>query len=127
MNDLRGMYEPLDDLEAMIRGAGDYVRASEDLRPRVLETARAQCGEQRAKRCIRQVAVFVVLLAAFTASAGHVLETTGAGQKVALNAADSDRMHSQAETHAARGGDIGWGMVEAFTELRRRQSAAFRL
>jgi hypothetical protein len=110
----------------MLRAAGDYVRASEDLRPRVLEAARAQCGEQRARRFIRHAAVCVVLLASFMASVSQVPETAGADQEVALNAADSRTMFSRAQTYAARG-DIGWGMVKAFTELRCRQSAAFRL
>ena len=32
--------EPLEDIEALLRSAQDYVRPSEDLRPRVLEAAR---------------------------------------------------------------------------------------
>lgn len=128
MIESRDWYDPTSEVEAMVRAAGDYVQASEDLRPRVLETARAQSGEQRAQRCIRQVALFVVLLAIFTPSGRHRLETGDAPQQRSLAAADSESMFSRAETIVARsGGDLGWGMVEAFTELRRRQAEVFRL
>jgi hypothetical protein len=115
------------ELEAMVRAAGGYVRASDDLRPRILETARAQQGEQRARRWIRRIAVCVALAAVFAASGDHLLAVAGIGRELALNPSNSQAMHSQAEKYTASGGDIGWGLVKAFTELRHRQSAAFRL
>jgi hypothetical protein len=127
MIELGNNFREFADLESMVQAAGGYVEASDDLRPRVLESARTHCREQRARRRIQKAAVFVLLLAGFTTSATGVLDTPRPGSELALGAADSSSIHSRARAYAARRGDIGWGMVEAFTELRRRQSAAFRL
>src|SRR5215217_1007222 len=54
--------EQVSEVEAIVRSAGNYVHASKDLRPRVLETARLTNGERRARRCIRQVALAAALL-----------------------------------------------------------------
>ena len=117
---------PLNEVEAMVRAAGDYVQASDDLRPRVLETARTQCGEQRAQRCIQRIAVCFVLLAVFTTSGHHSVETAETHQQGILAAADSDGIFLRAEATVIQGGDCGWGMVEAFSELRRRQAEVLR-
>jgi hypothetical protein len=111
--------EPSDEIEAMVRDAGGYVAASEDLRPRVLETARAQSGERRAQRCIRQAAVFVVLSAILTMSSGGF----DSGPQRFLPLADAESIFLRAES----GGDCGWGMVEAFTEIRHQQAKVLRL
>ena len=127
MNESHNWDEPIDEVEAMVRAAGDYVQASDDLRPRVLESARTQRGEQRAQRCIQRMAVYFVLLTVFSTSGRHSLETAGTRQQSMLAAVDSDSIFSRAETTVTRGdGDYGWGMVEAFSELRRRQAEVLR-
>jgi hypothetical protein len=119
--------EPLSDVEAMVRAASQYVQVSRDLRPRVLETARTECGERRARRRIRQVAASLVLLAVFITPSGRGLGTESAHYPTILAAVDSRHIFSQAEDKVARGGDFSWAMVEAFTNLRREQANALRL
>src|SRR5262245_58913900 len=51
------------EIESLIRAAGGYVGASDDLRPRVLEAARLQRHERRAQRWLRRSAVAVLLIA----------------------------------------------------------------
>jgi hypothetical protein len=100
------------------------VRASDDLRPRVLETVRTERGERRAQRCLRQAAMFFILLATFTtALRPHFDSMLGFSSSTWL-AASSDRLLNEAETTAANGGDMAWRLVETLTELRQRQAAA---
>jgi hypothetical protein len=119
--------EPLSEVEAMVRAAGQYVQVSRDLRPRVLETARTECGERRARRSIRQLAIVVVLLTVFATPSGRGLGTESARYPAMLAALDSQHIFSQAEDKVARGGERGWAMVEAFTDLRRQQASVLRL
>lgn len=118
--------EPFAEIEAMVRSAGQYVRASDDLRPRVLETARTQCGERWAQRCIRRVALFVILTAIFTVSGGRELDSAAAPRQLALVTADAERSLLRAQADFPVGGDSGWGVVEAFSELRREQAKVLR-
>ena len=123
MVESRDEYESFGDVEAMVRSAGEYVRASADLRPRVLETARLQNGERRARRHIGHSAVFASLLALFTTSAINRLETPDSFRQLAMVAATS---HTYAGS-SAKSGESGWALVEAYTELRRRQAEVLRL
>ena len=113
----------MSEVEAMVRAAGQYVRASDDLRPRVLETARIERGEQRAQRCLRHLAVFIALLAFFT-TIGHDPLKQSIGLRDSVLAVISSRLPS-AESPAARNGSWDWSMIEAFTELRRQQAEVF--
>ncbi len=126
MRDHRDESSPFGDVEALVGAAGGYVQATSDLRPRILETARLQRRELRARRLIRRLAVAVVLLATFTAAVGHQANTAAKRDELTLLNANSQAMHSRAEVHAASVGGIGWGIVEAFRELRERQSEALR-
>jgi hypothetical protein len=102
-----------DEVEAMVQAAGDYVGASDDLRPRVLESARMRCGEQRARRRLCRVAFTVVFLSVFTAAADRRSEMAPRGPELALAAIDSRALYAQAKVEAADEGDFGWGMVDA--------------
>jgi hypothetical protein len=105
-------FEPLDDIEALLRSAEDYVRPSEDLRPRVLEAARAQRGEQRAVSWVRYAAIAA-------AAAGALISST-------FEPGMAASMGALPVTTVAQGGDFGWNLVESFTELRRRQAELLR-
>jgi hypothetical protein len=118
--------EPLRDVEAIVRAAGHYVRASDDLRPRVLEAARAQCGEQRAQRCIRHLAVFCLLLAMFTSFWPSRLNLDQPRAGGMLIAAGFNRLLIPPEAAEVRHGDGDWRLIEAFTELRRQQAQVLR-
>lgn len=122
MTESYGWETPLDDIEAVVRSAGEYVRASDDLRPRVLEAARLQHGEHRAKRRIRHVAVCVLLLAFC-----HVAEWRGSRDQQSppngmLAAAGFHELFSPTQAASIRSGDGDWRMIDAFTKLRRQQA-----
>jgi hypothetical protein len=122
--------EPLDEMqseiEAAVRAAGGYVKASDDLRPRVLENARMERREFRAQRVIRQIALCVVVLAMTTSDWHSPPGGAIAGRHWALLAASSDGLFRPAQTSSVSGGDVAWQLVESMTELRRRQAAAFQ-
>lgn len=116
----------MDDVEALVRAAGSYVGASEDLRPRVLEAARMQCAERRTQSCLRRVALFVVLLAVFTTAyqpeeIGSPLSSYGQAMM-----ADFDEWIVPAANATPRNGDADWRILDAFTKLRRQQAQLLR-
>ncbi len=124
MLDSHDCLEPLSDIEALVRSAGNYVQASRDLRPRVLETARAERNEQCMSRRIWQAAVLVVLIAMFWMSPREQPEALDFGQsRTAARPGHNSLSPETSEGHA----DFNWGMVESFTEIRRRQSELLRL
>ena len=118
------MIEPLeqarewDDVEALVRAAGGYVRPSEELRPRVLEAAGVEASERRALQRIWHVALAIAILG--------VLTVIGARWHAASPFAPSV-LQAQAEVQQAGGNSAGWTLVESFTDLRRRQAALLRL
>lgn len=112
--------EPLDDVEALIRLAGDYVQPSDDLRPRVLEAARAVRRDQQAQRHILQLAAVLLVMAGCLAGLGNRMasrsaETTWLSGVTAGAVRDGSR------------GDAGWETVESFTQVRRQQARLLRL
>jgi hypothetical protein len=91
-----------------------------------LEAARLQCRERRARRWIRHAAVFVVLLAFFTAAGRQGLEAERSRPLGIVVAAGFDEFFSPTAVAATRSGDGDWRMLEAFTELRRQQAQVLR-
>ena len=125
MTDLRDWKEPFNELELLFRDAGNYVQASSDLRPRVLESARARRSEHRLRRGLCRITVCVLLCMAGTASIRQYHVTTGQRGNVVSqnNSSGSELDWGQMKVTA---GDASWGAVEAFTEFRRRQAEALR-
>jgi hypothetical protein len=120
----RDFAAPLGELETLVRSAGDYVRASDDLRPRVLENARSRCSEQRLRRRFWKSAVaalFCVILTGFLAPRSE----PAIGVK-ARSSAWTSPMFAPVEA-AARSNDPSWQMVDSFTQLRLRQAELLRL
>ncbi len=118
--------EALELIEAAVREAGGFVQVSDDLRPRVLETSRLVRGEQRARCRIGKMACIAFVLALFISVAGDrmLVSATHASNPLLM---DADGVFSLAEAKSVRGDvDFTWGMVEAFTDLRRRQANSFR-
>lgn len=119
------MTEPLDrrqgwdDVEALVRAACNYVRPSDDLRPRVLETARAESHQRWAQRRIWQVALVIALLGVCSTSVRSRMEVAAPPSRMALEAG--------AMARRAEIGNDGWNVVESFTDLRRRHAAMLRL
>jgi hypothetical protein len=126
MTELQNWSDPMPEVEALVRSARDYVHASEDLRPRVLESARIERGEQRARRLIRQFCLALVLWGLCGTSGLRHSEIALAHQ-TARSMSATDRIHLRAEAKAADTGDYGSGLVDAFLELREHQAEMLRL
>jgi hypothetical protein len=120
------MTDPLDDntqwndMEALVRAAGSYVRPSEELRPRVLEAAQIECRELRVQRRSWQAALLVTLAAMVISLATRSYWQAAAPLSASL-------LPTPADVRSAEGGTTGWSTVESFTELRRRQAALLSL
>jgi len=116
--------QPLDEIEALIRTARDYVRPSNDLRPRVLETARLERREQRIQRQFWHIAALIFFCGMLTHSIREMPEVVAApSNETAVDA--SSIFSSAAAVSPSR--DPSWEMVESFTQLRRRQAELLRL
>jgi hypothetical protein len=118
--------EPVGGVEAMVLAAGQYVGASDDLRPRVMEAARLQSGEQSVRRCLRHVALVVVLLALLVPEIRQGLGEQSSRWS-AIEEFNTEVLHSVSPAATTRSGDGDWRMFEAFTELRRQQAQLLRL
>ena len=112
--------ESVNDVEAMIRAAGGYVGASDDLRPRVLEAAQQQTGERSMRRRLRRVALVVVFLAVVSAEFRQRLDKRSTFDGP-LGAVQLDAMNSMTPA-TARDGDGDWRMIDAFTRLKQQQA-----
>jgi hypothetical protein len=125
MTDLRDWKDPMNDLELLVRAAGNYVQASSDLRPRVLETARACRGERRLQRCLYRVTISILLVMATSIWIDRSQGAAGSRDEAMLE--QDGVLHGsiwpQIETAP---GDASWDTVEAFTEVRRRQAQVLR-
>jgi hypothetical protein len=118
-------FEQFNEIEAIVRSAGDYVRVSNELRPRVLEMARLANGERRARRCIRDVSLVAALLTwCVTAGIGR-LQTDDNLNRLALIA--TTPCSAAANEVSSSNSDAAWTLVDGFKELRVRQAAVLRL
>jgi hypothetical protein len=120
-------FEGLAELEAAVRAAGEYVRPSDELRPRVLETARLEGGERRARRRIGRFGLAMVAAILLLQSGGGPVERVLGRPTEARLWLSADDLYVVAESRMLRRGvDLGWGMVDAFSDLRARQAKALR-
>ncbi|HEY2415529.1 MAG TPA: hypothetical protein VGI40_25025 [Pirellulaceae bacterium] len=118
-----GRPEPTD-VELLISAARDYVRPSDDLRPRVLETARTERRERRLQRQLAQMAA-VVLLMITGLTVYHQPESS---DRAGAFLPTVEAMSAESQVEAARFADhASWETVESFTDLRRRQAQLLRL
>lgn len=131
MIDSSEQFDSLAELEAMLLSAGSYVRASDDLRPRVLETAKELRRERRICRRLRAmlftVALSFLCLDAVDTPLRQLLSEPRDPERI-VDAEDIYRF-SKAQIFADDGDwsdEFGWGMVEAFNVMRLKQSRALR-
>ncbi len=124
MIESRDFSSPLDEVESLIRSAGDYVRASDDLRPRVLEIARIQINERRLRRHFWQSAAVALFCVILTSSLVPRFDPA-VGAKAHTSAWTSP-IFDPVEA-AALSSDPSWQMVESFSELRLRQAQLLHL
>lgn len=105
-----------------IRQAGNYVRPSDDLRPRIIEAAKDQRGQQRVRRTASgMMLAFGLLILVTTPSMKLIADRLERSQ-----APTSDEMQQQATQYSSQSG-VGpnWGLTEAFTRLREMQAERF--
>lgn len=123
MSERRENQPPREAVEAMLLAAAGYVRASDDLRPRVLETARAQCAHATIRSVAGMLAISVSLVVFMGMGAKHHTPAP-VNDEPTLAQTDSQAIFSQAQAKAIRSGGLSWGIVDAFRELRQKQSEA---
>jgi hypothetical protein len=124
MNSFRTDRPDSTDIELLIAAARNYVRPSEDLRPRVLETARTERRERRLQRQLAQMAAVVLLMV----TGLTVYHQPDLSDRARVFLPTVEAMSAEAQTEAARFGDHAtWETVESFTDLRRRQADLLRL
>lgn len=112
------------DVEELIRGAGNYVQVSKDLRPRVLEAARLKSGERQARSVVRKAALVAALLTWSVTTSIRSLDIPENLRELTIVAAGT---YPASASHASGGNnDVGWSLVDAFTELRCRQADVLR-
>jgi hypothetical protein len=121
------MRDDFQEIEATVKAAGSYVRASDDLRPRVLETARMQRGERRAQRSLRRAAFLFAALTMTSATVRTEFDAPAGIHRAGWLAGDAGAPFWDAAEVASHGGNFSWNLVESFTQLRRRQAEAFNL
>jgi hypothetical protein len=122
MTDFREWDGEVGEVEELIRSAGNYVQVSKDLRPRVLEAARLKTGERRARSVVRKTALIAALLMWFTTASIRSLDMPENLRELTIVATGS-----MPASHVSGGnGDVGWSLVNAFTELRGRQAEVLR-
>jgi hypothetical protein len=119
--------ESVDGVEAMVQAAGQYVAASDDLRPRVLEAVRVVCGEQSARRFLWRAVLVIALFALYLPDFRHELEERRSPLSGGTEAAGFDVLDSLVPVATTRSGDGDWRMIDAFTKIRRQQAQLLRL
>ncbi len=121
MIDTDGDYDPVRETEALIRSAAQYMRISSDLRPRVVESARLNRREFRARRIIRHTALAVSVLAWSVITSIGRMDGSYMNQQLPITATGAFSISCRV---ANTGED--WTLVNAFTELRDKQADVLR-
>ena len=109
-------------LESVIRAARNYVRPSDELRPRTLEAARERCGDRRAEQKLGSFATAVLLLLTLGTPAFRYAETL---RSIQWSPTAADVQQRAVEFGAQREIGPNWAMTETFTQLRRVQADRF--
>jgi hypothetical protein len=118
-------HDDISEVEAMIRSAGDYVKVSRDLRPRVLDKARLVSGERRVRRYIRHVGLVAALLTwSVTATVDRMNSASDIRELTLATATAYPTVNSHVNGGAA---EAAWVLVDAFTEVRGKQAEVLRL
>jgi hypothetical protein len=122
MTDRPDDLEWMTDVESLVRAAGDYVRPSDDLRPRVLENARTVRKERQAQRWIGHLAA-CALVCGLLAAAVETPSSVATRETAAAALGYRLLWNTQPTVGAS---DTSWSMVDSFTELRRQQAELLR-
>lgn len=113
--------ERLNEIEALVRDARGYCDVSEDLRPRILEDVRIARRLRIVEGCFACIAASIMIVAISVAA---VDKGNGPGEKWLVRIEADSAVPSNAATDSKPPADVNWALVEAFCELRQRQSRA---
>jgi len=107
------------EIEDLVRAAGDYVQPSRDLRPRVVEGARLRDKDRRAEGKLAILVVAILVVCIVRHPFYHWL-TDYRHQSCIPSATELHQQALQLESQP----DVGthWGMTEAFYRLRQYQA-----
>ena len=108
-------------LEATIRAAGKYVVPGDDLRPRTLEAARQWSADRRGLRKLRRLMAAALVCSLLSVQLVDYLRQRD------NRIAPTPQEFRQRAMELASNANVGphWGVVEAFSQLRRAQAARF--
>ncbi|MGI9470050.1 MAG: hypothetical protein ACR2NZ_00870 [Rubripirellula sp.] len=106
-------------IESVIRAARNYVRPSDELRPRTLDAARERCGDRRAEQKLGGFATAVLLLLTLATPA---IRYADALRSIQWSPTAADVQQRAAEFGSEREIGPNWAMTEAFSQLRRVQA-----
>jgi hypothetical protein len=98
------------EIEALLRSAGEYVRPSDDLRPAVLEQARVARAEWRAQSWVWYVALSIAVCVVLAS-------------QVRVEPATDFEVQPAPASVSQRDENPGWYTVDGFSAVRRRQAA----
>jgi hypothetical protein len=124
MADIFNTSDRPNEVESLLRSARNYVAPSDDLRPRVLETARSEQRERRMQQRLAQMAAIILfMVTAVTVFRQPLNENQGGAFLPAVESISARPEYSPARSvdHAS------WETVESFTDLRQRQAQLLRL
>ncbi len=112
------------DIERLVRGAGGFVGASIDLRPRVLEAARDVKSERASNAFLRRIMFFLACsgLIAIELTAGPRLRPS-AGAEAISRFGDGNAVFPAC---AMPSEEIDWRVIENLLKLRHRQAQLIR-
>jgi hypothetical protein len=121
MNNVEDGHLDFSDVEAMVRDAAGYIDVSRDLRPKTLELARQKRNKAHGRLWLELIVVGVTLLMTSTPSlTGHM--PSAAPLRADLTADTQSLLRTAQQKSTENLDDVNWSLVEAFRELRQRQS-----
>jgi hypothetical protein len=115
-------FDGFDDLEATIRAAGSYIVPSDDLRPRVIETARERASERHNFGRLLGCAVTCLILWSVYLPLRDDIDRW----RDQWTGPSSAQMYARANGLRVKS-ELGpsWALAEAFTQLRQAQAQVF--
>ncbi|TWU28060.1 hypothetical protein [Bythopirellula polymerisocia] len=108
-------------LEESIRLAGNYIQPTDDLRPKTLEAARSASYQRRTNWRAGAMIAAVLLVAI-----GQATNQFGWPVRRPIAATAINHEFAQRQQALERGINPGWGLYEAFCELRSKQANLLR-
>lgn len=115
----------LSGVEAMLKGAGDYVGCSDDLRPRVIEEVRLRRTEAVRRRRLMfgggGALLGVAMIGLQAVSVGESVSDATPTRRVAQLVAEGEASTKRAGVEA-----FCWSLVDAFLKVRDEQAEAFQ-